>query len=83
MLGIGYGMEARSLSVRIGKPVALARELLEAHHRLYAHFWKWNESNITAMLEGQLTSVFGWASRLPITIRARSSTFPCRLTGRR
>jgi DNA polymerase I-like protein with 3'-5' exonuclease and polymerase domains len=84
VLGIGYGMEARSLGVRIGKPVAFARELLQAHHRLYARFWEWNEANIAmAMLEGQLTSVFGWASRLsPSNHNPRSFlNFPMQANG--
>lgn len=61
VLGVGYGMEAETLSGRIGKPVAYARELLNLHRRTFARFWRWSDACIDqAMLHSRLLTVFGW-----------------------
>jgi hypothetical protein len=56
-----YGMGPESLARRICQPVAVARELLELHHRSYPTFWRWLDTvQDFAMLHGYLQTVFGW-----------------------
>jgi DNA polymerase I len=40
MLAVQYGMEARSLALRIAQPPIVARELLRAHRETYRRFWR-------------------------------------------
>ena len=61
VLGVQYGMEARSLALRINKPTAVAYDLLRAHRETYPGFWRWSNAAVdTAMLLGELQTVFGW-----------------------
>lgn len=61
VLGIGYGMEERTLALRIGQPPIVARDLLRAHHETYRVFWDWSDAVVDhAMLHGFLYTVFGW-----------------------
>ena len=61
VLAVQYGMGEASLAVRINKPVARARQLLELHRRTYRQFWKWSDSSVDeAVLGGRLWSTFGW-----------------------
>jgi hypothetical protein len=60
-LGVQYGMGAESLARRIGKPVAVGRELLQLHRRTYPAYWRWSDAvQDFAMLRGHLDTVFGW-----------------------
>lgn len=60
-LGVLYGMGQDALAMRIGKPVAVARHLLELHRRCYPLFWRWSDAAVDhAMLLGRLHTVFGW-----------------------
>ena len=61
VLAVQYGMEERSLALRIGQPPIVARDLLRAHHERYCTFWRWSDAALdTAMLTGALYTVFGW-----------------------
>jgi hypothetical protein len=61
VLGIGYGMEERTLAQRIGQPPIVARELLRAYRETYAKFWAWADGAVDyAMLHGSLHTTFGW-----------------------
>ena len=61
VLATQYGMEERSLALRIGQPKIVARELLQAHRQTYRAFWHWSDAVLdTAMLIGKLHTVFGW-----------------------
>jgi DNA polymerase I-like protein with 3'-5' exonuclease and polymerase domains len=61
VLGIGYGMEERTLAQRIGQPQIVARELLRAYRETYAKFWSWADAAVDhAMLHGSLHTTFGW-----------------------
>jgi hypothetical protein len=61
VLAVQYGMEERSLALRIGQPVIVARELLRAHRETYRTFWRWSDAALdAAMLTGSLHTVFGW-----------------------
>ena len=46
VLGVAYGMEAKSLAQRIGQPEIVARDLLRAHRETYRKFWAWSDANV-------------------------------------
>jgi hypothetical protein len=61
VLAVQYGMGEASLALRIGQPVARARQLLELHRRVYRQFWKWSDAAVDeALLGGKLWTGFGW-----------------------
>jgi DNA polymerase-1 len=61
VLGVGYGMGAKSMACRAGLSVSEARELLRRHHETYRKFWQWAENNVNvALAGGTLTTVYGW-----------------------
>ena len=64
-LAAQYGMGEDSLAVKLGKPVAEARELLRLHRATYPQFWRWSEATVSyAMLHGELWTVFDWKVRV-------------------
>ena len=79
VLGIQYGMEARTLAFRIGQPEIVARDLLRAYRNTYNKFWAWSDSAVDhAMLLGSLHTVFGWRVRVGEQPNPRSlKNFPC------
>jgi len=61
MLGIGFGMEERSLALRIDQPSLTARNLLQQHRDIFWRYWQWSDNRIhRAMLTGTTFTVFGW-----------------------
>jgi DNA polymerase-1 len=61
VLGVQYGMEEKTLAMRIGQPPIVARDLLRAHRETYRTFWRWSDAAVDqAMLHGSLHTVFGW-----------------------
>ncbi len=61
VLAIQYGMGAESLAVRIDRPDATARRLLDQHRSTYPTFWRWSDGAVNhAMLRGELHTMFGW-----------------------
>lgn len=61
VLATQYGMEAESLSARIGQPIIVARDLLRAHRETYRSFWRWSDGVLdTAMSTNSLHTAFGW-----------------------
>lgn len=61
VLGTQYGMEARTLALRIGQLEIVARGLLRAHRETYPKFWAWSDAIVDrAMLGFPLVTVFGW-----------------------
>jgi hypothetical protein len=79
VLGIGYGMEAESLSSRIGKSPAHARELISLHRQTYPTFWRWSQGAAdVALLNGSISTVFGWVLHIGGDVNERSiRNFPC------
>jgi DNA polymerase I-like protein with 3'-5' exonuclease and polymerase domains len=82
-LAVQYGMEARSLAVRLDQPEVIARELLELHRRTYPTFWRWSEGAVNhAMLRGWLQTVFGWGVHVGPRANPRSlANFPMQANG--
>jgi DNA polymerase I-like protein with 3'-5' exonuclease and polymerase domains len=65
VLGVQYGMGARSLALKIGQTRFHADELLRLHQTTYHRFWKWMEGVLDyALLHRRLHTVFGWVVRL-------------------
>jgi DNA polymerase I-like protein with 3'-5' exonuclease and polymerase domains len=61
VLGLQYGMGAKSLAFTIGQPGIVARNLIQAHRETYKKFWRWSDAAVDrAMLYGSLHTVFGW-----------------------
>jgi DNA polymerase I len=83
VLGIQYGMESKSLALRIAKPEIEARDLLRAHRETYRTFWRWSDSvQDHAMLRGSLHTVFGWTVHVGETANPRSlRNFPMQANG--
>ena len=83
VLAVQYGMGAESLAQRIGKPVIIARELLELHRRTYHVFWKWSDALLDeTMLLGKVRTVFGWTIHVAADPNPRSlRNFPMQANG--
>jgi DNA polymerase I-like protein with 3'-5' exonuclease and polymerase domains len=82
-LGVLYGMGARSLALRIGRPEIEARELLRKHHETYRVFWLWSEAaKDYANLNGKIGTVFGWEIHVGAESNPRSLlNFPMQANG--
>ena len=82
-LAVGYGMEAKSLAQRIGKPEIVARDLLRSHRETYRRFWAWSDAAVDrAMLLHPLLTMFGWPIRIGSDPNPRSlRNFPCQANG--
>src|SRR5262245_27616449 len=76
-------MGEAALARRIGKPPAVARELLRLHRETYRTFWGWSDSAVDyAVLHGHLHTVFGWHVHVDQTTNARSlRNFPMQANG--
>ena len=60
-LGVQYGMGAATLARSLRLGIGDAEALLKAHRSRYSKFWRWSDGiEDTALLRGQLQSVFGW-----------------------
>ena len=83
VLGVAYGMEAKSLAQRIGQPEIVARDLLRSHRETYCRFWSWSDAAVDrAMLLYPLLTVFGWPIRIGSDPNPRSlRNFPCQANG--
>jgi len=83
VLGVQYGMGARSLARRMGQPEIVARTLLRLHRETYRQFWRYAEAAVdTAMLGMPLTTVFGWTVRPSAEPNPRSlQNFPMQANG--
>jgi DNA polymerase I-like protein with 3'-5' exonuclease and polymerase domains len=83
VLGVQYGMEAKSLALRIGQPLIVARDLLRAYRDTYRTSWRWSDAALdTAMLTGSLHTVFGWHVHVGENPNPRSlRNFVCQANG--
>ena len=61
VLGVQYGMGARSLALSAGVKLEQARQLLKHHKRVFADFWRWSDDIVKkAARKGYLVSRLGW-----------------------
>jgi hypothetical protein len=79
ILGTQYGMGEQALAVRIGKPVAHARDLLRAHRSTYQRFWEWSDAAVNvALFRGRLWTRYGWQTHTGADPNPRSlANFSC------
>jgi DNA polymerase I-like protein with 3'-5' exonuclease and polymerase domains len=82
-LAVQYGMGEEGLSLKIGRPIAYARELLHLHRETYPDYWRWSDGAVDyAMLFGTLHTVFGWTVRPGVDVNPRSlRNFPMQANG--
>jgi hypothetical protein len=65
VLGVGYGMEVRTMAARAGIRPCNAVELLQLHRQTYRAFWRWSDETVSgAMLTNEMRTVFGWRRRI-------------------
>jgi DNA polymerase I len=83
VLGVAYGMEAKSLAQRMGQPEIVARDLLRAHRETYRKFWTWSDAMVDrAMMGFPLWTVLGWPLRIGSDPNPRSMrNFCCQANG--
>jgi hypothetical protein len=83
VLAVQYGMGPDALALRIGKPPVVARDLLRAHQETFRVFWKWSDAAVdTAMITGQLSTVFGWTIHIGTESNPRSlRNYPMQANG--
>ena len=83
ILGVQYGMEAWSLSKRIGCNQAQAEEFLNLHKQTYATFWQWNDAFVEEAKErGYTESLYGWRLNVDANSNPRSlRNFPMQANG--
>ena len=83
VLAVQYGMEAKSLALRIGQPTIVARDLLRAHRETFQKFWRWSDAAVDrAMLTGSLHTIFGWHVHIGEKSNPRSlRNFPMQANG--
>ena len=83
VLGLQYGMGAKTLAFKIGRSELMARSLIAAHKRRYRKFWQWSNAVVAGGMQGfPLSTVFGW--RLHPTEHSRPTTlmnFPMQANG--
>jgi DNA polymerase I-like protein with 3'-5' exonuclease and polymerase domains len=61
MLAVDYGMEERSLALRIDRSRLVARSLLQQHHEIFRQYWEWSDNRVRrAMFTNVTYTVFGW-----------------------
>jgi DNA polymerase-1 len=82
-LGTNYGMESESMSLRAGITKARAAELLALHRATYQPFWEYSDNVVdTAILTGEMHTVFGWRRRIGRNPNPRSlRNFPMQANG--
>jgi DNA polymerase I len=83
VLGVQYGMEAKSLALRIAKPEIVARDLIRANCQTYRRRWQWSDAAVDhAMVHGSLHTVFGWTIHVGEAANPRSlRNFPMQANG--
>ena len=61
VLGVGYGMGARTLAFRLQVNESEARHLLQLYDEAYPRFAQWREDHLNRSLLGvRPTTIFGW-----------------------
>jgi hypothetical protein len=82
-LGVLYGLSAHGLARKLNVPPCWGRELLRLHQQTFRRFWEWSDMiEATAMLTGQLRTVFGWTVHVGRDPNPRSlRNFPMQANG--
>jgi hypothetical protein len=82
-LGIIYGMGVPSLAKSLNRHPLIASALIEKHKERYPRFWQWRTDRaLTAMLDRETTTVFGWPLRISTSPNQRTLyNFGCQANG--
>jgi DNA polymerase I len=83
VLGVQFGMGARSLALRLNGDIALAEALIAHHKRTYPRYWKWAKRVWReAIRAGQVQTDYGWTLRVgPESNRRSVRNFPTQAAG--
>jgi DNA polymerase I len=83
VLGVGYGMEAGSLAMRIGRSELEARELLRRHREAFPRFWQWSQDCVdSALITLSMRTAFGWELHIGPDFNPRAArNFPMQANG--
>jgi hypothetical protein len=83
VLALQYGMEAESLSDRIGQPMMRARELIRSHREINRVMWRHSDAMVDhAFMHGSIATVFGWPLHIGDNPNPRSvRNFPVQANG--
>src|SRR5262249_779394 len=72
-LALQYGIGPESLARRLYIGAAEGRDLIRMHKEVYARNWRWSDAaEMTAMLNGQISTVFGWVLHVGPEVNPRS-----------
>ena len=73
VLGLLYGMGAKTLAFRIGRSELEARQLIQLHRETYRVFWKWINTVVSyAMIYNQTFTTLGWQLHIGPDFNSRS-----------
>ena len=73
VLGVDYGIGPETMAAKMGATVPEARELIQRHKQTYRTFWDWISRVVdSAVLTGEMKTVFGWKRRVTARDRAPS-----------
>jgi hypothetical protein len=81
--GIMYGMGVPSLAKSLNRHPLIASGLIEKHKNRHPLFWQWRmDCALTAMLDREMTTVFGWPLRISTSPNQRTLyNFGCQANG--
>jgi hypothetical protein len=81
--GIMYGMGVPSLAKSLNRHPLIASGLIERHKKRHPPFWQWRmDCALTAMLDREMTTVFGWPLRISTSPNQRTLyNFGCQANG--
>jgi DNA polymerase I len=76
-------MGARGLAACLDQAPIVARDLLQAHRRTYARFWRWSDHAVMyAMIHSEFQTVFGWPVHVGHVSNPRSlANYPMQANG--
>jgi DNA polymerase I len=82
-LGVQYGMQARSLAIRLSVTPQRAQELIDLHKRTYPVYWRWScEVGKVARKDGRIQAALGWTVHVSNKANHRSlRNFPLQANG--
>ena len=83
VLGVQYGMGARTLAEKTSLPIIEARNLLKEHRRAYPDFWRWSDgAPVYGHYYSTIHTAFGWRLNVsPDTKPTSLQNFPCQANG--
>lgn len=73
VLATQYGMGAESLAFKLGEPLIRAKQLLDAHRKVYKKFWNWSDDFYNRSVNGNYAhTIYGWNLHVKPDVNPRS-----------